>query len=503
MQYFTERSSRSSPESFHFELGEKQIASCKQNHVPFLKESDSCAQYLQWAKQHKRVRCVSDKVPSDSPLLKLLPGWTAETFDFSPASRIDDEVYARYPDVWQNVPRGCCMIKLSSPDGRHFYMWAVLATRKFTGHEDDSNVDSKLYTVQTEAGAQSSHTIVTLKENGNVLHLSARRLPVDLLLGRTTDDSPSPNDAVVLFIGSKKVHVGLVWSNTVSGASDVQQGRVRLAEQAVDFSGMRYDLVKEMITNTIPYVTPQVVSFLLDHQLVISFEYLSPQGSGPIDNRTLHHLERSTPYAFALTPNRLDRETSMQLCLSPLWTLQRLRQYGFETVLHFAVPASDLNTAKAEIATLPQIEGAVLYHINAGGVLSLEKCKAGGYVVVRSFREKLKNFFSTSARARNDSASGHISQLISSLAKCGVVHNGAVRRVVSSTSASDSKPQLDDKMNLGTTLTFQQIQTLLQSHRYLVSTASLSEWVNPDDIEGGRFFISCWFLLTHAPSPLR
>jgi hypothetical protein len=56
------------------------------------------------------------------------------------------------------------------------------------------------------------------------------------------------------------------------------------------------------------------------------------------------------------------------------------------------VPVTERKSIAAKIAVHPDIEGAVLYHVNELGVTKLEKSKATDYVVIRALREKIKRF---------------------------------------------------------------------------------------------------------------
>jgi len=131
---------------------------------------------------------------------------------------------------------------------------------------------------------------------------------------------------------------------------------------------------------------------LADNRLVVCAEYLEPVGGGPIDNKRVHNLKESTPFAFALVFNVWHAIPSCELCLDPIYALQLLSGFGFRIVQHVLVPIADLTLCKDMIAKLPDIEGAVIYHINDVGVIQLEKSKAAHYVVVRAIREKLKRY---------------------------------------------------------------------------------------------------------------
>jgi hypothetical protein len=82
----------------------------------------------------------------------------------------------------------------------------------------------------------------------------------------------------------------------------------------------------------------------------------------------------------------------VELCLDPVYAIDLLKSYGWHTVNYFIVPYDQLKSTKDTIAHLPDVEGAVVYHMNPAGVIQLEKAKACGYVVIRAIREKSKGF---------------------------------------------------------------------------------------------------------------
>lgn len=56
------------------------------------------------------------------------------------------------------------------------------------------------------------------------------------------------------------------------------------------------------------------------------------------------------------------------------------------------MPLNDLAKIKEQIVRIEDIEGSVVYHLSSNGATQLEKAKAGGYVVRRAIREKMKRF---------------------------------------------------------------------------------------------------------------
>jgi hypothetical protein len=207
--------------------------------------------------------------------------------DFAPRSQQgDDWVYSQHPKVWKWIPRGCAMLRVTGPDDRIHLRWAVRSNRKFTGHEDEGvSMDSKLYTVTAGSDAAPDRAVITLKENGSVIHVAARDIVID------------KHKATMVFIGSKKVHIGVTWTNDRAKFE---------AGVALFTNAQRHDLVGDMARTVYSLLNDKLIRFLADNRLVINSEFLSPSGSGPIDNLAVHGLKEATPFAFSMVnyPNR-------------------------------------------------------------------------------------------------------------------------------------------------------------------------------------------------------
>jgi len=159
---------------------------------------------------------------------------------------------------------------------------------------------------------------VTIKENGQVVHVAARHITIE------------GQQHTLLFLGSKKVHVALPWSVAAerkTGGDDAKrQAAVEAALQSYAHQPdhARHELVDDMAKATLALITPALVAFLAENRLVLNAEYLVPTGSGPIDNRVVHGLERPEPFAFALTFNVLEPLDATALCVDPLYTITTL-----------------------------------------------------------------------------------------------------------------------------------------------------------------------------------
>lgn len=213
------------------EIGLNQLSALKEQlrQKTVEQEHQECETYLKWAKKHPHIRNVSTKIHSAPWFPK---DYTFEIIDFSPKGfRGDDYVYSKNKDVWyeqltiflfdrfffcffvtfsfafpifkfyisirQKVPRGLAMFRWTQlSTGKiqvrcvffslscfflvffvlilillvyfHKSCWGIVSNRKFTGHEDESNSDAKLYCL---SGPSAHTTIITLKENGSVLHV--------------------------------------------------------------------------------------------------------------------------------------------------------------------------------------------------------------------------------------------------------------------------------------------------------------------------------------------
>eukprot|EP00808_Paulinella_micropora_P004269 g68956.t1 len=376
LRFFNQMSLLEQEKEQHHRQGQQQLYALRtlaQSTDADTKEDQECKAFLSWASRSEHVKSVEQALPIDASWGPAWKGWTGTLMDFAPmvggkGGPGDDWVYQTQHDVWENVPRGCAMLQLGSPNGTTRHMWAVRANRKFTGHEDEGKVDAALYTVP---GPPCSHILVTLKENGQVCHVAARRVTV--------------GDCAVtlLILGSKKVHVVVPFSRN--------REEMLAAMQRYD-NPARYDLVRTMAETAVRFITEQLVDFLAAHRLVINSELILPSSTGPIDNATLHGVQTPLPMAFSLTVNMLHPPPGLELCANPIYSLQFFQEWGWHSVAAFLILSSEGKQVKQDIAKLPALEGAVLYHMNANGVAQLEKAKAGGYVVIRALREKARRF---------------------------------------------------------------------------------------------------------------
>ena len=355
-------------------------------------EQAEVSAFLAWASGEAKelVRQVVEDLPAavfaeHSELIAR-----AELVDLSPKGRVDDEVFAQHRDVWEKITRGCAVIRLhptaeagAGAGAVPIVRWAVRANRKFTGHEDENQVqlDGKLYVVDHGAGP-ATHVVVSHKCNGSVLHLAAR----DIVLWGAADAVPSR----WVFLGSKKVHVGAVW-NAKGGVQDW------LAKMAC-FHAARHEVVSEMVGFVAPKLAAKadlILASLARWRLVINAEYVSSIGTGPTDNQRIYGLgcDARESFGFLLTSNALSPQGGLGLGLDFMYGLRLLASWGFATVSAFLIPLQDLAQAKAAVIPLPDIEGAVLYYADVRGhILSLEKWKSSNYVIVRAVREKLRPF---------------------------------------------------------------------------------------------------------------
>lgn len=186
--------------------------------------------------------------------------------DFAPKSpRGDDMVYERNPKVWKKVPRGCAILNLVGPKGEKKVMWAVRANRKFTGHEDEGTSNASLYTIW---GPKADTILVTLKENGQVCHVAARTVSLDLSTGGTAE-------TLLLFFGSKKVHLTIPYNESPA----------KMQASLDTFSMDRHRLVNRMARIVLPYLNKERLLFLAQHRLVVNSEVILPSSTGPAFSR--------------------------------------------------------------------------------------------------------------------------------------------------------------------------------------------------------------------------
>jgi hypothetical protein len=173
-----------------------------------------------------------------------------------------------------------------------------------------------------------------------------------------------------------------------------------------------------------------------------------------IDNARLHDMSSPCAFGYCLTFNIYPPPAGAELCLDPIFGYTLMQKFGrlarghtliertcacrtntcatqrthsqhkcpathtqtrasagWATVSHFLVAAAELARVKDGLNHLEDVEGAVLYHLNEGGVVRMEKAKCQGYVVVRALREKTRvsvSACSPRARALASSACGLI-----------------------------------------------------------------------------------------------
>jgi len=413
--------------------------------------------------------------------LQSLPSYKVEIIDFSLVGRVDDFIYSKSESIWFLLPRGCAMIRVSiapladsgRSEGSVILRWLVRANRKFTGQEDDDDDDGgvdasdessagatppssspssspparpSLYTLTAAhhfgqsirpllepcsepaisapaapAPLTPTETIVTMKMNGQVFHLSGRSITFTdrvVLHRRVTLN--------LICLGSKKVHlvVSYLPAALLAAHSDVADTTTRIAA----YPSSRHALIHEMWTALRPFLTPSMFDFLTKYRLTMNFEYVCPTSSGPIDNQRLLALTQPTLFFFSSTINQLFLPLSCCLCVDPVYMLETVSQlFGLAIVPYRCITAeqfshssascapspssstsspssstSGMSDVRAQIHALPSCEGSVLYHYcdsvsvssgcPVGAVVQLEKCKSSEYVVVRALREKSKRF---------------------------------------------------------------------------------------------------------------
>lgn len=379
------------------EAGRKQLAQQAEVMLSEAQEHEECAAFHAWAGTHEQVKCVRALMPCAA-----LSGYQVEMLDYAPKSRMgDDYVYSNDDEVWRRLPRGCAIIVFTELASDNVTMrWAVRANRKFTGHEDEGRASAQLYFLNREAeegeatddALAGGHCILSIKENGSVLHLSARHVTLS-----------QKEHATVVCVGSKKVHAMYVWDHVGAGGEtngtetedEHRRDRVRQATKCVvENNPARNTLVGEMTNAVLPLLASPVVHFLAKHRLVANAEFLVPSGTGPVDNQRLHGLTQPRPVFFSMVVNAEQVAPGLELCLSPLFAFHLFRKWGWSEV-GFVVcgRGPSLVAGKHCISGLAHAEGAVVYHLDRQRIVrQLEKVKASGYVLARALREKAKAF---------------------------------------------------------------------------------------------------------------
>ena len=404
----------------HFARGFEQLRAQGKRIPPFDKEVLSCGEFHEWAqKNRENIRIVKETM-----FLPSFSGYDCSILDVSPkGQRGDDAVYASNPEIWNRVPRGCALLQFEKiDDPKLVYMfWAVRANKKFSGHEDDCSEDNSLYHANSNSNAPITEILISQKENGCVVHVSARVIQLPGM----------KNPVKLLIVGSKKVHIAVELPETLEQLDLILKSRaskpVRVSRSKKpvqenvsamidnnedDEISERESLASDMMRTVFELVIRKVsgfgvgpveektlFDFLAEHYLVLNAEMIDPEGSGPIDNRTLHGINRPTPIFFSLVFNlESDSQTDETLCVEPVLAFAVMKNFGWKCCEHFVIPADRASEIRNLVGSLPGIEGCVFYHMNEIGVVQLEKVKSSGYVIARAVREKCKRIWYSTAK---------------------------------------------------------------------------------------------------------
>lgn len=284
---------------------------------------------------------------------------------------IDDVVYNKHRDVWENLPRGNARVFVPSspaaadaaaPAGGYTEVAAVNGLRKF-GYSDSS------YGYPSEV----VKAVAIEKENGECGHLAAFTLPP--LLGG--DGEPRR----YWVVGSKNVHVVLRY--------DLPE------EDFAVYSGMRYSyalkiarLWRDMMTKAM--VSPQhVLSFheaMATNQWTSCFEAIFATSQHLVDYDGANELR-----FYAVTVNKVNSHDG--LCMD----VDAAEKFYKDVGLYFSHRSPCLALGSPEYAKLlddiarrRNSEGCVMYGYNAQGtIIRLWKEKSYPYVMERASREAI------------------------------------------------------------------------------------------------------------------
>jgi len=290
-------------------------------------------------------------------------------------------VYGRSEYARQFLPRGNFLAEYAgdalSSDGAPYYFPLIRGYRKFTGQEDDGELQpvaregndqalllSKFF---TKPVALSRWVISTTKENGEAGHLSVLKR----------------RDGAFLFaLGSKNTHL------LATSLADIDTFYPGDAFQAA--RPMSKAVLKTVLT--LPADARELLcEFLWQTRATACFEVLCPSHQHV---QLLDYIDEDTPVFFGLSLPLLAPLAGAEVCVNPMLPLAIMRALGVRTVdsAMFELDAAEQSQI-AKVHAQYQHEGAVNLFLDAeANVIGMEKHKTVWYVCLRAIREKAKTF---------------------------------------------------------------------------------------------------------------
>jgi hypothetical protein len=170
-----------------YNIGNIQLQQAKLWFLNNIQEQNETMMFHEWALSNEHVRIVTETIPNEivqrlfnNTNKTLSDNWSGIIYDYSPKGRADDIIYSNHRTIWEKITRGTAIIQFKDNRTNEIISrWLIRANRKFTGHEDEDSHDSKLYCIPYNNNEKPIGAVVTLKENGSVLHLSARNIEIN------------------------------------------------------------------------------------------------------------------------------------------------------------------------------------------------------------------------------------------------------------------------------------------------------------------------------------
>lgn len=339
------------------------------------RDSPVWREHLAVAEEDADVRVQTRALPLETLRVPLVSGKDVKV---GKPGRPDDAVYGRSEYARQFLPRGNFLAEYAGDalpsDGAPYYFPLLRGYRKFTGQEDDGELQpvggdqamllSKFF---TKPVSLSRWVISTTKENGEAGHLSVLKR----------------RDGAFLFaLGSKNTHLLATSLADIDAfySGDTFQAARLMAKAVLKTVLALPDDARELLCE-----------FLWQTRATACFEVLVPSHQHV---QLLDYIDEDTPVFFGLSLPLLAPLAGAEVCVNPMLPLAVMRALGVRTVdtAVFDFDATEQSqVAKAHAQY--QHEGAVNLFVDAdANVIGMEKHKTVWYVCLRAIREKAKRF---------------------------------------------------------------------------------------------------------------
>lgn len=346
------------------------------------RESASWREHLDVAEKDGDVRVQTRSLPLETLRVPLV---SCKDVKVGKPGRPDDAVYQKSEYARRFLPRGNFLAEYAGEslpqDGAPYYFPLLRGYRKFTGQEDDGELqpvaqdggDKELLLSKffTKPVALSRWIISTTKENGEAGHLSVLK---------------RRDGGFVFALGSKNTHL------LATSLDDIDAFYPGDAFQAA--RPMSKAVLKTVLS--LPADKRALLcEFLWQTRATACFEVLCPSHQHV---QLLDYIDEDTPVFFGLSLPLLEPLAGAEVCVNPMLPLAIMRALGVRTVdsVVFDYDPSASMEEQAEITKAHaqyQHEGAVNLFLDVdANVIGMEKHKTVWYVCLRAIREKAKTF---------------------------------------------------------------------------------------------------------------